>query len=104
MSIFEFVAIIQLSGLLSANVGLTEHVVKIAFVHSRMTTIDELDQSGASMLLSQVEYFEAVRVSLVVCRARPVCLPVRALCPSASTHGSLGGMTAFRDSTWCCVG
>ncbi len=60
LSIYEFVAIIQLSGLIGANIGLNEHNVKLAFVHSRMTVPDEMEPSGAFMFLTTVEYYEAV--------------------------------------------
>ena len=39
LSIFEFMAVMQLSGLVTPVTGLTEAAIRIAFLHSRMTVV-----------------------------------------------------------------
>lgn len=64
MSIFDFIAMIQFTGLMEELVS--EQDVKFAFVHSLMSEIDEMTAGGRHMFMSIVEFYEAVRCSMYV--------------------------------------
>ena len=66
MSVFEFVEILQLSGLMPHHVH--ELLVREAFVTASMLSTDEL-ANDKHMFLSEVEFYEAVSGGVLDARA-----------------------------------
>jgi hypothetical protein len=58
--VYDFLAMLQFAGVLGEVTGVSEENVKLAFLHGKMTEVDEMASGGRHMFVSMPEFIEVL--------------------------------------------